>query len=358
MNAPRIGPRTENLVLLGVAATAAAIVYAVVQARPTEPQLWLASAAAFGLALVAIVVVLLRSARRARETSADGDRDSSRSVLAALPDGVVLVRGRQLASVNRAFCELLGFERAELVGRTMPFPFWPPERWHEIEQWHAELERQGELAAELTFCDRSGGRRRVALAGRIVRDPEGAARQLVTVRDVSDRHRRELRLAELSARDPETGLLHRDEFEGRLGQATRRATQSGAPLAVVLGRLELEGGASLARPEALIAVDRLQRTLRAGDELARTGPCELAWILPDTDASGAAEAVTRWRRELADIDLVELTAGVCDLAAADGNPVALYALADRALAAARARGPGATERYAPAATRAVTAKLV
>jgi PAS domain S-box-containing protein len=359
VNGRRIRPTTEDVVLLAVAATAAAAVYAVLDARPAGAELWLTSASALAFGLAALLFLWLRGvARRARAERMDGDDDPARNLLAALPEGLVLVRGQRIASVNRALCELLGFERAELVGRTMPFPFWPPERWHEIEQWHADLERHGELAGELTFCDRSGERRRVAIAGRVVRDPKRAAWELVTVRDVSDSHRRERRLAEVSTRDPETGLLHRDEFEDRLGQATRRATQSGVPLAIVLARLDLDGGASLSRPEALIAVDRLRRTLRAGDELARTGLCELAWILPDTDAAGADEAVARWRAEIADVGSVGLTAGVCDLAAADGNPVALYALADRALAAARVRGAGATERYAATPPRPTTTKLV
>ena len=39
-----------------------------------------------------------------------------------------------------------------------------------------------------------------------------------------------------------------------------------------------------------------------------------------------------------------LTAGVCDLAGA-GDALSLYALADRALVAARRSGPGSTERH-------------
>jgi hypothetical protein len=50
---------------------------------------------------------------------------------------------------------------------------------------------------------------------------------------------------------------------------------------------------------------------------------------------------------MADVHGVVLTAGVCDLANA-GDTFALYALADRALASARRRGPGTTDAHVTA----------
>ena len=148
-------------------------------------------------------------------------------------------------------------------------------------------------------------------------------------------------------RDPETGLFDRHEFEARLGEAVRRATLAGTGLSVVLAELEVcgrSGEGVFRRPEALIAVERLARAGRTGDDLARTRDGELAWILPETDADGAVEAVARLRAELAPLDGVTLTAGVCDLATA-GDGLSLYALADRALERARRHGLGSTARY-------------
>jgi hypothetical protein len=107
----------------------------------------------------------------------------------------------------------------------------------------------------------------------------------------------------------------------------------------------------LRRPEALLAVDRLSATLRAGDLLACTAGGELAWILPDADMHGGVGAVARARTELASLDGVALTVGICDLATA-GDGLALYAFAGCALEAASRRGPGATVQYASQALAA------
>ena len=107
------------------------------------------------------------------------------------------------------------------------------------------------------------------------------------------------RLTELAARDPETGLLDRREFEERLGEAVRRAIAGSTNVTVVLAELSIGGradGAVFGRPEAQLAVERFRRGLRAGDALARTDDGELGWILPETDAggrSGSGRSVAR-----------------------------------------------------------------
>ena len=199
---------------------------------------------------------------------------------------------------------------------------------------------------------------RVLVAGRVVSLDEGGPRYLVTVRDVTESHRRERRLADLSVRDPETGLFDRHEFEARLGEAVRRATLAGTSLSVVLAELEVcgrSGEGVFARPEALIAVERLARAARTGDDLARTRDGELAWILPETHADGAVEAVARMRAELAPLDGVTLTAGVCDLATA-GDGCRSTRWPTRRSSARVAAGLGSCARLRPSrpASRLIT----
>ncbi len=353
----------EEVLLLAISVTAAAAaILSVREAAPPRPGLWVASAAALALALTGVFAVWFGGAARRRLTqSLHGDWDAARTLLSAIPDGLVLVRDGRIVSVNRSLCDLLGFDRQELLEQAHPFPFWPPEHRHEIEAWHSELEVRGEHGSELTFCHRKGDRIRVLVAGRVVDDDSASPRQLVTVRDASASHRRERRLTELSARDPETGLLDRREFEERLGHAVRRARKSGTNVTVVLAQIATRGGAVdgvLEQPEALVAVDRLERGVRAGDELARTGNCEIGWILPETDGAGGIEAVSRWRSEIADVGDVTLTAGVCDLAGA-GDALSLYALADRALADASRKGQGETVAYQPPAeSRPLPSRMV
>ena len=276
----------------------------------------------------------------------------ARALLSALPDGLLVIEDGAVSSVNRRLCELLGFQREELLGATAPLPFWPPEHRHEIEAWHRELDELGDHETELTLRHRNGTRLQVLLAGRHAPSrPHEALRQVVTIRDVSARHRRERRLQELSSRDPETGLLNHGEFEYRLGAVVRRAVENGENATLVLAELGVDGGVgdgALRRPEGLVAVERLRALVRVGDELARTREDEIAWILPGTDAHGGVGAVARARTALAELGRVTLTVGICDLTTA-GDLFALYAFADRALALARAQGPGGTAQYRPPA---------
>ena len=352
MSAPRVRRTKDELLLLLVSGMATVV--AVVFARAAAPEslgLWLATAAALGLALTGLFAFWFGGAARRRlAESVEAESEVVRSLLSAIPDGLLLVRDGEICSVNRSLCELLGYERDELLGARAPFPFWPPEHRHDVEAWHADLVASGELTSELTFRRRQGDRVRLLASGRVVDDQNGAPRHLITLRDVSTSHRRMRRLTELAARDPDTGLIDRREFEERLGAAVRRAIQSGTNVTVVLADLAVHGRVGdgvFGRPEAHLAVEQLSRLARAGDELARTDDGELGWILPETDTAGGVEAVARWRAELGDIGGVRLTAGVCDLASS-GDAFSLYALADRALAAARRNCPGATEQHVQA----------
>ena len=352
MSAPRVRRTKDELLLLLVSGMATVVAVVLARAAAPEPLgLWLATAAALGLALTGLFAFWFGGAARRRlAESVEAESEVVRTLLSAIPDGLMLVRDGEICSVNRSLCELLGYEREELLGARAPFPFWPPEHRHDVEAWHADLVARGELTSELTFRRRQGDRVRLLASGCVVDDQNGVARYLVTLRDVSTSHRRMRRLTELAARDPETGLLDRREFEQRLGDAVRRAIQGGTNVTVVLADLAVHGRAGdgvFGRPEAHVAVERLRRLARAGDELARTDDGELGWILPETDAAGGIDAVARWRAALGEIGGVVLTAGVCDLASA-GDAFSLYALADRALVAARRSGPGSTERYVQA----------
>mgnify|MGYP001339380658 CR=1 FL=1 len=48
----------------------------------------------------------------------------------------------RITYVNRAFCQMLGFQEAELVGRRAPFPYWPPD--HEANEEFLRLALAGE----------------------------------------------------------------------------------------------------------------------------------------------------------------------------------------------------------------------
>lgn len=345
-----VATRTKEELLL-LAASVAGLGIAGLSARAAvsvEIGPVLGTAAAFGVAgASAFAYWLSRATRGTVLRSEDAELLAARELLSAIPDGLLLVQGGRVRSVNRRVCELLGFERAELLGQRQPFPFWPPELRHELEAWHEALERHGELEGELTLRRRNGERVHVAVAGRRVPDDSGSLSHVLTVRDVSVSRRRERRLAELCGRDPETGLHDHLEFERLLGGAVRRASAYGETLTLVLLEVGVDGRAGadvFGQPGALVAVERLQELSRVDDVLARTGDGELAWILPRTDMHGGVGAVARARTALASLSAVALTAGICDLATA-GDSLTLCAFADRALVDAREQGVGGTAQY-------------
>jgi PAS domain S-box-containing protein len=332
----------EELLLLVVSAGAAAVVVnSILRDVPASPALQAATAVALVLSLVTAFAFWFAGAtRRAVSSARRGEQVAARRVLSALPDGVVVVGDGRVLSVNRRFCALLGFERDELVGATAPFPFWPPERKHEIERWHTTLEARGELVGPLVLLHGSGDRIPVLVAGGVVSGGEDDSRYVLTVRDVSASHRRARRLSALSTHDPATALLNERGFEDRLRDAVRRAIAGGTNTSVAL----IELGVDVESPEGLIAIDRLRALVRAGEDLARTKRDELAWILHDTGRQGAAQAVRRAQHELTEATGITLTAGISDLVAAS-DALSLYALADRALVAARRQGRGVTVCY-------------
>ena len=344
--------RSEWGLLLGLSATAAVVTtVGLEQPSRTAGVSWPTVAAALGVSFVVLFAFLAGRAASPGLSEVYEELGAMHDVLTAIPDGLLVVRDGRICSVNRRLCDMLGYERSALVGASVPFPFWPPEHRHELDAWHAALEHRADAAGELTFVRRDGERLHVALAGRRVDGDADPPRYVVTVHDVSSSRRRELRLAELCGRDPSTGLPDHAHFEDVLAGAVRRAIAHEEHLSLVLAELTVGGTAApgvFGRPEAIVAVARLKRLIRADDVLARTGDAELAWVLPETDAHGAVGAVARARTALASLPGVALTVGICDLATA-GDPLALCAFADRALVEARGQGVGGTAQHATVA---------
>jgi PAS domain S-box-containing protein len=96
-------------------------------------------------------------AYRSAETVLRGERDLTRALLGGLPDGVVVFGpDHRIRDVNPRWCALTGLPRAELIGRTPPFPWWG-----------------GDGMAEAVVFERFVRRGRPASAERLLRRPDG-----------------------------------------------------------------------------------------------------------------------------------------------------------------------------------------
>ncbi|WP_232816636.1 sensor histidine kinase [Paracoccus zhejiangensis] len=119
-----------------------------------------AIAALASFAILALLVLFRNAARRrAAEARWRGETAFRRSMEESLTVGL---RARdhdgRILYVNSAFCDLVGWEAAELVGREPPMPYWDPLRIEETEARHRKLEEGGPVqqSFESRFRHRDG----------------------------------------------------------------------------------------------------------------------------------------------------------------------------------------------------------
>ncbi|MGE3140302.1 MAG: diguanylate cyclase [Thermoleophilia bacterium] len=170
-------------------------------------------------------------------------------------------------------------------------------------------------------------------------------------------------LAWRAATDPLTGLVNRGVFEERLAAEVSRSRRHGRDLSLVV--LDLDEfkqvndthghvvGDAVLREAAL----RLASRAREGDVVGRLGGEEFGWLMPETDGMEAWQAAERARAAMAgaafpEVGRVTVSAGVCDLARAEG-PLDLYRRADAALYLAKRNGRDVVFLYTPEAFAAV-----
>ncbi|WP_353139315.1 PAS domain S-box protein [Limnohabitans sp.] len=126
------------------------------------PNVLTALVTAMAMALVTVLVMLARDMRRRQRVELDlADALAFRK---AMEDSLVTgLRARdsegRITYVNPAFCEMVGFEAKELIGQSIPAPYWPPEMVDEYGQRQA-LRLAGNAppreGAESVFMRKSG----------------------------------------------------------------------------------------------------------------------------------------------------------------------------------------------------------
>jgi len=104
------------------------------------PNVLTALVTAMAIALATVLVMLARDMRRRQRVELDlADALAFRK---AMEDSLVTgLRARdnegRITYVNPAFCEMVGFDAKELIGRSIPAPYWPPEMVDEYGQRQA-----------------------------------------------------------------------------------------------------------------------------------------------------------------------------------------------------------------------------
>ncbi len=104
------------------------------------PNVLTALVTAMAIALATVLFMLARDMRRRQRVELD--LANALAFRKAMEDSLVTgLRARdnqgRITYVNPAFCEMVGFEAKELMGRSIPAPFWPPEMVDEYGQRQA-----------------------------------------------------------------------------------------------------------------------------------------------------------------------------------------------------------------------------
>lgn len=128
------------------------------------PNVLTALVTAMSIALVSVLALLAKDMRR--RLKAEHDLADALAFRKAMEDSLVTgMRARDLQGhityVNPAFCQMVGFSAAELLGHGMPQPYWPPELVQEYQRTQA-IRRAGNLppreGVESVFMRKDGSR--------------------------------------------------------------------------------------------------------------------------------------------------------------------------------------------------------
>jgi len=214
--------------------------------------------------------------------------------------GTVLVGlDRKVLEANDAFCQMLGRNRDEVVGKCSDV-FTHLEDRDISEEAHRRL-TSGEVdqvSYEKRYLRKDGRVVDVEVSTSPVRDDTGSMLCFVaSVRDVTEERALNAQLSHQALHDSLTGLANRVLFEDRLSQAHTRTIRRGGWSAVMLLDLDdfkevNDTFGHLVGDELLVALARrFEEVTRSSDTLCRFGGDEFLYLAEELTSAGQAEEV-------------------------------------------------------------------
>ena len=206
-----------------------------------------------------------------------------------------------LLDVNRTYCEMLGVDASELLGRHVNEMTHPEDRTLTIDMIH-DMARGNRRAARYVkrYVHRDGHVIYGELSVGVVHHDNGEVEGVVaSIKDVTDERALVAQLSHQALHDPLTGLANRALLQDRLERAIEARARTGAANALFLIDLDDFKGVndSLGHhvgDELLIEIShRLEAVTRAADTLCRFGGDEFLYL-----AEGLADGVDEVARRL------------------------------------------------------------
>ncbi len=203
----------------------------------------------------------------------------------------------RIIAVNDAFCQMVGFNRAELLGRDST-PFTLPEDVGITEETHQRM-LSGEADQERyvkRYLRKDGRVIDVEVLRSPARDEAGRIVYFVfSERDVTEERALAAQLSHQALHDPLTGLANRALFEDRLSQAHARLVRHGGVDAVLLIGLDDFKGVNethghFVGDQLLTSVaNRIVEATRATDTLCRFAGDEFLYLAENLESPAEAE---------------------------------------------------------------------
>ncbi len=131
--------------------------------------------------------------RKRAEEALRESAEFSMNLIDSMRDGFSVLDANAVhLDVNPAFCRMTGLSKEELVGAGPPHPYWPPEKYAEIEKAFQKTLRGDFEHLELTFMRKNGERFPVIVSPSWVQDKQGnVISYFATVKDITEQKQAE-----------------------------------------------------------------------------------------------------------------------------------------------------------------------
>ncbi|MBI3158826.1 MAG: GGDEF domain-containing protein [Chloroflexi bacterium] len=306
------------------------------------------------IALAAFFVTIIRRYLDSSIQRSEMSDHLYQTLLRSTSEAVVLVDLEGcIARINRRGCDLIGCRLEEVLGSD--FRALVGRRYHALLDRYVPRVLAGHEPPvyEIELNTRDGHAIPVEVSSGLVLDGKGRPIFIQNIlRDMSERKVVEQALLHQATHDPLTGLLNRAEFEANLERAISRAQRERSRLALLfididdLKKVNDQFGHATGDELLKAAAERLARTVRSGDILARQSGDEFVILVEPLHAlSSASQLAGRILAEIArplmigDRGLqVSCSIGISIFPHDGGDAVGLMQAADLAMYAAKRAG--------------------